>query len=59
MNDQVDIFDKYLSKSQYIKLHTMLGIQKDAIMGGCRDDVISHSESPNMYVDGGCCDINK
>jgi hypothetical protein len=34
-DDQVvDIFTKTLVESIFIKIHTMLGIQEDAIMGG-------------------------
>jgi hypothetical protein len=53
-NDQVvDIFTKPLVEAIFIKLHMMLGIQEDAIMGGCHNDVISPPESPEMCVDGG------
>jgi hypothetical protein len=35
IDDQVvDIFTKPLAEAKFIKLHTMLGIQEDAIMGG-------------------------
>jgi hypothetical protein len=53
-NDQVvDIFTKPLVEAIFIKLHTMLGLQEAAIMGGCHNDIISPPESPEMCVDGG------
>jgi hypothetical protein len=36
----VDIFTKTLAEVRFIKLYTLLGIQEDAIMGGCSNDVI-------------------
>jgi hypothetical protein len=42
-----------LYEARFIKLHTMLGIQEDAIMGGCHDDIISPPESPETCVDRG------
>jgi hypothetical protein len=45
-NDQiVDIFTKPLSEAKFVKLCNMLGLQEDAIMGGCPVDVIPPPES--------------
>jgi hypothetical protein len=49
----VDIFTKPLSKAKFINLHTMLGLQEVAIMGGVPTDVISPPESLESCVDGG------
>jgi hypothetical protein len=53
-NDQVaNIFTKSLSEARFIKLHTMLGLQEAAIMGGCPIDVISPPKSTESCGDGG------
>jgi hypothetical protein len=49
----VDIFTKPLVEAIFIKLHTLLGLQEAAIMGGCSSDVISPPEPPELCVDGG------
>jgi hypothetical protein len=57
-NDQVvDIFTKHLIEAIFFKLCMMFGIQEDAIMGVCHNDVISPPESPNTCVYGGCWNI--
>jgi len=41
-NDQiVDIFTKPLFEAKFVKIHNMLGLQEDAIMGVCPIDIIT------------------
>jgi hypothetical protein len=49
----VYIFTKPLAQAKFIKLHTMLGLQEAAIMGGCCNDIILPPETLELCVDGG------
>jgi hypothetical protein len=41
----------------FIMLHTLLGLQEAAIMGGCSSDVISPPESIELCIDEGLWNI--
>jgi hypothetical protein len=49
----VDIFTKLLVEARFIKLHTFLRLQEDAIMGECSGDVISPPEPSELCDDVG------
>ena len=54
IDDQLtDIFTKPLSKMKFIKFHTLFGLQKGTIMGGCID-VILPPKFPKYCINGGC-----
>ena len=48
---------KPLSEVNFIKFHTLLGLQEDAIMGGCTE-VISPPKSPKCCAKGGVLEPN-